>query len=661
MVTWRQARRSLTDKCMGSPLRCQAIERLFQGLDASDVNWLLSDKINSSLYIFDHEAKSVSRLTSSEVPWPVLFMLGRRHKKFRFLSNSMPTQSQLREALDDASSKLKWNNFFAERDDKHVGPPRTLLFRKKVASFTGTAAPEVNDFCARMSQRFRDGALQAVSRCFGRARRHGNVLPIDRAAHAWLENSNFAAVPCDKETGYCLVNLQDFDAMQSSILSKDWYREADPFYIGANHWSRSLMPYYAGLAKKIAEVDDRVTVSRIMSSLQFGRSRYPAQLMHTVKTHKKAGLVTFRPVHASSNHPFTGIMAWINLVTDMALTNFRHVLRSCDDLLRHVRSLEAVTDMIWLHFDIKDFFMQGSTEFLVHHASMVVPKRFRQVYRLVLTFVLDHQFVTCRRNPTKIYKVVCGTGMGLKCSSVVADAAFLHAVELCSIGLCLKRTQERSGILFYRRFRDNLLFAWRPDFVKIKQMVVRLEAAAPYTGEIEEASPSGVDFLDVRLFHDVATRKISFSPLLKATALTSVLSLHSAHPLSVHGAWLKAYLYRIRKRSSSLEWYLSFKAEVLRRLDSYGLDRTILAALDKETVFTFPVQMPAIDCRRPRTSVFRIVIPFHPVWQRDILKVCADMSQDLKALQAPGLVDLNKLSISWQLKSPALGSVILKY
>ena len=665
MVNWRAANRSSTLRYGAcSDLRfSQVSERLFQGLDSADINWLLSDKLASSLYVFHLESVgkgSVSRLSCDDIPWPVIFLLGRVHRKFRFLSNSMPTQFQLLEALSEGSSKLKWNNFFASREDSHVCPPKQLLFRKKVSMFTGKAPPELNDFCARMSQRFRDGAASAISRQYGRSRRHGNVLPIHKAAYEWLKASEYCAVPCDKETGYCLVKLRDFDEMQCSIFAKDWYEAADPRSVSAEYWSRSMVPCYTKISKAVAAVDDRISVSRLLSSLQFGRSRFPSQLMHTCKTHKKDHCVTFRPVHGSSSHPFSALMAWVNLILDSAIAKFRHVLRSADDLLMQIRDLRAVPDMIWLHYDLSDFFMSGKTDFLVHHASLIVPSRFREIFRTALKFILDHQFVTCRRDPAKLYRVVQGTGMGLKCSSSVADAAFLHSIELCSIGLSLRRTQERAGIVFYRRFRDNLLFAWHPEFVKIKQIVSRLEQAFPYTGAIEEASPGGVDFLDMTLYHDVASGRVHYSPLLKPTALASVLSLHSAHPLSVHGAWLKAYLFRIRRRSSSLEWYCSYKHEVLSRLESYGLDPAIIAALDRETRFIHPVKVPAIDLRRQRVPTFRLVLPYHPVWQKEFLKACAEYSQELKGLKLPGL-DFDRLSISWQLRSPAMGSIILKF
>ena len=53
---------------------------LFKGLDARELNWLLSDAPNNSVFIYDHASRSASR-AGWNIPWPVLFFLGFRHKE----------------------------------------------------------------------------------------------------------------------------------------------------------------------------------------------------------------------------------------------------------------------------------------------------------------------------------------------------------------------------------------------------------------------------------------------------------------------------------------------------------------------------------------------------------------------------------------------------
>ena len=71
--------------------------------------------------------------------------------------------------------------------------------------------------------------------------------------------------------------------------------------------------------------------------------------------------------------------------------------------------------------------MTGSAEFLTHHLSLLVPLRFRKVFHSVLMFLLSNQLITSSVFPNDFWKVVVGSGMGLRCSSELPDAAFLRA------------------------------------------------------------------------------------------------------------------------------------------------------------------------------------------------------------------------------------------
>ena len=88
-----------------------------------------------------------------------------------------------------------------------------------------------------------------------------------------------------------------------------------------------------------------------------------------------------------------------------------------------------------MHMDLKAFFLTGSAEFLTHHSSLLVPLRFRKVFRSVLMFPLNNKLVTSSVFPNEFWKVVVGSGMGFRCSSEMADVAFLHACELCGLAI----------------------------------------------------------------------------------------------------------------------------------------------------------------------------------------------------------------------------------
>ena len=79
----------------------------------------------------------------------------------------------------------------------------------------------------------------------------------------------------------------------------------------------------------------QMTESRFMlcASLREGAEHLPSYLMHTCKTHKERGNVSFRPVHGSSRHAFTGIMSWISMALRDALRKWKHFVGSSDDFL----------------------------------------------------------------------------------------------------------------------------------------------------------------------------------------------------------------------------------------------------------------------------------------------------------------------------------------
>ena len=128
-------------------------------------------------------------------------------------------------------------------------------------------------------------------------------------------------------------------------------------------------------------------------------------------------------------HAFTGLMSWVSLVLQEALSKWKHLCGSTDSFLKRITSFKMDEDDVIMHMDLKDFFMTGTAEFLTHHASLLVRLRFRKVFRSVLMCLLNNQLITSSVIPNDFWKVVVGSGMRLRCSPELADAAFLHACD----------------------------------------------------------------------------------------------------------------------------------------------------------------------------------------------------------------------------------------
>ena len=256
--------------------------------------------------------------------------------------------------------------------------------------------------------------------------------------------------------------------------------------------------------------------------------------------------------------------------------------------------------------------------------------------------------------------------MGLRCSGSIADPAFHHCAVL--MGPMLLRSDhalQQYDIKHHFRYADNLLFICGRNFTKIRRLLDDLEnTCAPFRGLLEETSHVGVDFLDLFIFKDRTTSlsgRIAISPSLKATSLLSTLSIHSAHACTVHEAWMKAYVLRLRRHSTSLAWFRSFKSEVLCRLRASGVDHAIVDFIDESTVCTFYTDPYLLTfARSSRSRDIWIRLPYHPIWHRAVDSAFASLSKQFSHVLSD-IVEDARIRPAWQMTMSALGRCLQKF
>ena len=296
--------------------------------------------------------------------------------------------------------------------------------------------------------------------------------------------------------------------MQERLLDGPWYADLGRPSM-QQLWNNSIVPQYSRCSRLIATAGPRATFSVLMASMSGGWERSASSLQHTVKTHKEPGEVSFRAVHGSNKHAYVSMMSWISLVLGDALSKFPHLCESSDKSIERIRSIQIGHDDVFLHVDLKDFFMTGSPDFIVHHTALVIPKRFRPAFRAALSFILKHQFVLSKLLPGRLWRVIAGSGMGMKSSGHVSNACFLHSVEQCGLGLLCASTRAKYGIRQYSRYMDNLLFVLEggnPN--RIDHLIRDLRhSIRPFIGTLEELNQNGVTFLDVDFVKDDLWRR----------------------------------------------------------------------------------------------------------------------------------------------------------
>ena len=642
------------------------LSNLLSGLSACELCWLLSEKLTKSVYIFDAGSASVTYATCKDVPWPVLFHLGFRHRKHRFISNSDPKMRHMVSATTDALNRIRWRAFFKDSPDQRGFPLKRL--RRGVVPFTLMSPPEVEYICGRVRVAISSSALSAISATRGKKRTWSNILPIDKFAHDWLRRSTFTAVPNDKEPGFTLVSLDDMKRAQLEMLQSEWYFET---CVSMPFWRNSLLPAYRNLCAEVARADSRFTMSYLCSSLESGLDGLFSHLIHTIKSTKKSGEVKFRPIHSSSDHCFRGLMVWITQVLSAGLASFPHLIHSTDQFLHKIRSFTIDRDDILVHLDLKDCFMSGKPEHLAKYSSVIVPKRFRTLYVRVVTFLLNAQFIRSRLYSNQVWKVQSGSGMGLLMSTALSNAAFFGFAEVGG-KLSLLDTDSRRAFAIkqYVRYVDNLLFVCNSDFVRIRRLIHTVSSLnLPYRAQVEECSSVGITFLDVDIVKDATwevDHRITVHPHLKDSSLRSVLSISSSHPGSIHGAWAIAYVRRLFRNSSSLVWSRSAKDEALQRMLTAGVDRRLVRHIDAHSTFTFQCANSAISgppCDARSQHCFWIPLPFHPVYSKVVSAALRNLSVDphVRPLIDSFLGEGVQFRTAWRLHSLPLVSTVQKF
>eukprot|EP00959_Pyramimonas_sp_CCMP1952_P163693 3422108-Pyramimonas_sp.AAC.1 len=97
-----------------------------------------------------------------------------------------------------------------------------------------------------------------------------------------------------------------------------------------------------------------------------------SRLKCTVKTHKPAGEVELRAIHASTGSPLTGGMRYVSSLLRPFLARQPHILRDSQDLLHQLRGIAVLENDRFLKIDIKDYFMSGEHHQLIHHSSQAI-------------------------------------------------------------------------------------------------------------------------------------------------------------------------------------------------------------------------------------------------------------------------------------------------
>ena len=266
-----------------------------------------------------------------------------------------------------------------------------------------------------------------------------------------------------------------------------------------------------------------------------------------------------------------------------------------------------------------------------------------------------------------IFHMCCGSSQGLPHSGSVNILCFLHAFELGGIGIARPVSKRSRGIRHYQRAIDNMLFI-TDSHCNHEQLHHDINAAiSPYTCKIEESGEHSVDFFDFVVLKSPSDplRKLAFRPTLRNKG--PVLSFFSAHQTSLHLSWPIAYIRRLYKRSSSLEFFRVAKNQFIQRLRDQCVPELIIQNCIDNTDYFIPYQRNSGSTPgffRDPSRTF-LVLPYHPFW-------CGKLDRTVQEfVTQPHYVDLLRdawskkadfpVTVSWKQQRVPLGISLVKW
>ena len=235
--------------------------------------------------------------------------------------------------------------------------------------------------------------------------------------------------------------------------------------------------------------------------------------------------------------------------------------------------------------------------------------------------------------PDQLHKVVLGTGMGMVPSGSISDAVLYASLEKDFI--LESSFRKRYSILFYARFRDDILIATNADLDTNRELLSKIRAeASPFIITLDSVSREGFQMLDVQ-GSLLSSGVLTFSLFQKDSSIWKPLSPDSLHPLSIHVHWPQAQCKRIAKRYSCPK------------------KGTIAVERFKEK-YKRLFGVPMLDLRKrhktfsPVSHKTWLVLPYHKSL------VSGRLSKVVSSLSVPDGLSCDKVGLSWALNSKHL-------
>ena len=283
-------------------------------------------------------------------------------------------------AISNFHNKMKWR--------MHLGgtPVWYSNFRapEPAAKFRGICAPEINAFCSAAQHELHNKVGKAIGT---NDSRDISYLRFHRYAFRWLKANDVHVALSDKDGGCVLVDNSD---VEEQVLAK----LVSPTYIRVSEQDFRPLVFkkimHGCVSKICAALDDKDLAKHLHSNLGSGNwSKVAGNVLHTVKTHKDPGEVSFRIIHSGFGNPTAPVAKYLAHFLKVSNNKLAFLHRSSDSVLGSVQSGRYPSDLVFYKADVKDFYMQGTLGFHRMHAfNDISPDKVRDSMKDCLETIL---------------------------------------------------------------------------------------------------------------------------------------------------------------------------------------------------------------------------------------------------------------------------------
>lgn len=418
-----------------------------------DLDWLLRIA-DDNCTVGVHNSKCMT-IEKTSVPWTIALTLRRFHKKHVICAGGCLNHSKVLERLIDFEQGCMWRAQLQTKGSKWTNSWGMLKVpRPPPNKFKGLVPAPLTLWLSEL----RSAIVQEISRANSVWRRdprskHSSMCAatIMKRASMSLSAMSLKAVENDKEPGWTLLSLKDWQLAMNSVMKSENYkmvaRIPDTIWVDHEFW-----------VKRIASLEGDASLAQVLRrSMRVPRASPVAMLQITMKPHKPQGEMSFRNLHCSKNYSFSGLGRWVHWCINTKLLDIApHLLRTTEEVVDRLRNIRPEPDLMLYRFDIKSFYMSGLPHDIAEAASSIFdvgPRR--SVVRGASLFLLSSQFIAPASQPSDLYSVEVGTGMGLPQSGALADAALFAVAER---GLIDSPSRlAAAGVRCWLRFKDDVL------------------------------------------------------------------------------------------------------------------------------------------------------------------------------------------------------------